>query len=142
MSETAEVIQLRKDNGGRKDLYEVGEISKKTLTQTLRSLESDGLVARRVLAELLDRLLVNLSEGVPFVLNQRFDAPLHRLSIRFGRFSESIQLRLQQLETPVDVNVRFHVGRRAGMMVRQRLSLYRSNVVLTRATVSARTTTL
>jgi DNA-binding HxlR family transcriptional regulator len=29
-------------------LYEVGEISKKTLTQTLRSLERDGLVARRV----------------------------------------------------------------------------------------------
>ena len=27
--------------------YEVGEISKKTLTQTLRSLEQDGLVARR-----------------------------------------------------------------------------------------------
>ena len=32
-------------------LYEVGEISKKTLTQTLRSLEHDGLVARRVLPE-------------------------------------------------------------------------------------------
>ena len=28
--------------------YEVGEISKKTLTQTLRALERDGLVARRV----------------------------------------------------------------------------------------------
>jgi DNA-binding HxlR family transcriptional regulator len=28
-------------------LYEVGEISKKALTQTLRSLEHDGLVARR-----------------------------------------------------------------------------------------------
>jgi DNA-binding HxlR family transcriptional regulator len=28
-------------------LYEVGEISKKTLTQRLRSLEHDGLVARR-----------------------------------------------------------------------------------------------
>jgi DNA-binding HxlR family transcriptional regulator len=28
-------------------LYEVGEISRKTLTQTLRSLEHDGLVARR-----------------------------------------------------------------------------------------------
>jgi hypothetical protein len=26
MSETAEVIQLHKGNGGRKDLYEVGEI--------------------------------------------------------------------------------------------------------------------
>lgn len=29
-------------------LYEVGEISKKTLTQTLRALERDGLVDRRV----------------------------------------------------------------------------------------------
>lgn len=29
-------------------LYEVGEISKKTLTKTLRSLERDGLVARSV----------------------------------------------------------------------------------------------
>jgi DNA-binding HxlR family transcriptional regulator len=33
-------------------LYEVGEISKKTLTQTLRSLERDGLVTRRVLPEI------------------------------------------------------------------------------------------
>jgi DNA-binding HxlR family transcriptional regulator len=32
-------------------LYEVGEISKKTLTQTLRSLEHDGLVARHVRGE-------------------------------------------------------------------------------------------
>jgi DNA-binding HxlR family transcriptional regulator len=32
-------------------LYEVGEISKKTLTQTLRALERDGLVARRVTAD-------------------------------------------------------------------------------------------
>ena len=31
--------------------YEVGEISKKTLTQTLRSLERDGLVDRHVYAE-------------------------------------------------------------------------------------------
>jgi DNA-binding HxlR family transcriptional regulator len=31
--------------------YEVGEISKKTLTQTLRGLERDGLIARRVYAE-------------------------------------------------------------------------------------------
>ena len=29
-------------------LYEVGEISKKTLTRTLRSLERDGVVVRRV----------------------------------------------------------------------------------------------
>ena len=31
--------------------YEVGEISKKTLTQTLRGLERDGLISRRVYAE-------------------------------------------------------------------------------------------
>ena len=31
--------------------YEVGEISKKTLTQTLRALERDGVIARRVYAE-------------------------------------------------------------------------------------------
>ena len=31
--------------------YEVGEISKKTLTQTLRALERDGLISRRVFAE-------------------------------------------------------------------------------------------
>ena len=31
--------------------YEVGEISKKTLTQTLRSLERDGVIARRVYAQ-------------------------------------------------------------------------------------------
>ncbi|MGH3099736.1 MAG: winged helix-turn-helix transcriptional regulator, partial [Thermoleophilia bacterium] len=31
--------------------YEVGEISKKTLTLTLRSLEHDGLVARHVRGE-------------------------------------------------------------------------------------------
>jgi|tagenome__1003787_1003787.scaffolds.fasta_scaffold19088778_2 DNA-binding HxlR family transcriptional regulator len=31
--------------------YEVGEISKKTLTQTLRALERDGLIARRVYPE-------------------------------------------------------------------------------------------
>src|ERR671919_1641390 len=57
-----------------------------------RSGDADLRQARRVLAKLLDRLFVNLSESVPIVLNQRFDAPLHRLSILFGRFSESIQL--------------------------------------------------
>src|SRR3954453_10850719 len=31
--------------------YEVGEISKKTLTQTLRALERDGVIARRVYAQ-------------------------------------------------------------------------------------------
>jgi DNA-binding HxlR family transcriptional regulator len=42
-------------------LYEVGEISKKTLTQTLRALERDGLVARRVHAEVPTRVEYSLT---------------------------------------------------------------------------------
>ena len=42
-------------------LYEVGEISKKTLTQTLRALERDGLVARRVVAEVPARVEYSLT---------------------------------------------------------------------------------
>jgi DNA-binding HxlR family transcriptional regulator len=42
-------------------LYEVGEISKKTLTQTLRSLERDGLVARRVSSGLPARVEYSLT---------------------------------------------------------------------------------
>jgi DNA-binding HxlR family transcriptional regulator len=42
-------------------LYEVGEISKKTLTQTLRGLERDGLVSRRVLAEVPARVEYSLT---------------------------------------------------------------------------------
>jgi DNA-binding HxlR family transcriptional regulator len=41
--------------------YEVGEISKKTLTQTLRGLERDGLVARRVHAEVPPRVEYSLT---------------------------------------------------------------------------------
>jgi DNA-binding HxlR family transcriptional regulator len=41
--------------------YEVGEISKKTLTQTLRSLERDGLIARRVYAEVPARVEYSLT---------------------------------------------------------------------------------
>ena len=41
--------------------YEVGEISKKTLTQTLRALERDGLIARRVLAEVPARVEYSLT---------------------------------------------------------------------------------
>src|SRR5215216_2174728 len=41
--------------------YEVGEISKKTLTQTLRSLESNGLVTRRAYAEVPVRVEYSLS---------------------------------------------------------------------------------
>lgn len=42
-------------------LYEVGEISKKTLTQTLRALEHDGLIARRVVAEVPARVEYSLT---------------------------------------------------------------------------------
>jgi DNA-binding HxlR family transcriptional regulator len=41
--------------------YEVGEISKKTLTQTLRALERDGLIARRVHAEVPPRVEYSLT---------------------------------------------------------------------------------
>jgi DNA-binding HxlR family transcriptional regulator len=43
-------------------LYEVGEISKKTLTQTLRALERDGLVARRVIPEVPARVEYSLTQ--------------------------------------------------------------------------------
>jgi DNA-binding HxlR family transcriptional regulator len=42
-------------------LYEVGEISKKTLTQTLRALERDGLVARREITEVPGRVEYSLT---------------------------------------------------------------------------------
>jgi DNA-binding HxlR family transcriptional regulator len=42
-------------------LYEVGEISKKTLTQTLRSLENHGLVDRRVDPDLPARVEYSLT---------------------------------------------------------------------------------
>ena len=41
--------------------YEVGEISKKTLTQTLRALERDGLIARRVYPEVPSRVEYSLT---------------------------------------------------------------------------------
>ncbi len=41
--------------------YEVGEISKKTLTQTLRALERDGLSARRVDAEVPPKVEYSLT---------------------------------------------------------------------------------
>jgi DNA-binding HxlR family transcriptional regulator len=42
-------------------LYEVGEVSKKTLTHTLRALERDGLVTRRVFAEVPPRVEYSLT---------------------------------------------------------------------------------
>ena len=41
--------------------YEVGEVSKKALTQTLRSLERDGLVERRAYAEVPTRVEYSLT---------------------------------------------------------------------------------
>jgi DNA-binding HxlR family transcriptional regulator len=41
--------------------YEVGEISKKTLTQTLRALERDGVIARRVYAQVPVRVEYSLT---------------------------------------------------------------------------------
>jgi DNA-binding HxlR family transcriptional regulator len=41
--------------------YEVGEISKKTLTQTLGSLDRDGLIARQVHAEVPPRVEYSLT---------------------------------------------------------------------------------
>src|SRR3954454_22972877 len=42
--------------------YEVGEVSKKALTQTLRSLERDGLIARREYAEMPMRFEYSLTQ--------------------------------------------------------------------------------
>ena len=42
-------------------LYEVGEISKKTLTHTLRTLEREGLVTRRAYAEVPPRVEYSLT---------------------------------------------------------------------------------
>jgi DNA-binding HxlR family transcriptional regulator len=41
--------------------YEVGEISKKTLTQTLRTLEANGLIARRAFPEMPLRVEYSLT---------------------------------------------------------------------------------
>jgi DNA-binding HxlR family transcriptional regulator len=41
--------------------YDVGEISKKTLTQTLRALERDGLISRQVYAEVPPKVEYSLT---------------------------------------------------------------------------------
>jgi DNA-binding HxlR family transcriptional regulator len=41
--------------------YEVGEISKKTLTQTLRALERDGLIAREIYAQVPPKVEYSLT---------------------------------------------------------------------------------
>jgi DNA-binding HxlR family transcriptional regulator len=41
--------------------YDVGEVSKKSLTHTLRTLERDGLIARRVFAEVPPRVEYSLT---------------------------------------------------------------------------------
>ena len=55
-------------------LYEVGEVSKKTLTHTLRTLEREGLVARRAYAEVPPRVEYSLTP-----LGWRLTGPLMAL---------------------------------------------------------------
>jgi DNA-binding HxlR family transcriptional regulator len=55
-------------------LYEVGEVSKKTLTHTLRVLEGQGLVARRAYAEVPPRVEYSLTP-----LGWRLTGPLMAL---------------------------------------------------------------
>jgi DNA-binding HxlR family transcriptional regulator len=60
---TVEVLYLLASGKRRYSevFYEVGEISKKMLTRTLRQLESDGLVERRVYAEVPPRVEYSLT---------------------------------------------------------------------------------
>jgi DNA-binding HxlR family transcriptional regulator len=56
--------------------YEVGEVSKKALTQTLRALEQDGLVARRAYAEMpmrVDYSLTQLGWSITTVLMAMYE---------------------------------------------------------------------
>ena len=69
--------------------YEVGEISKKTLTQTLRSLEDDGLIARQVYAEVPPRVeysLTPLGWSITGLLEAMYEwTSVHRPEIEAAR---------------------------------------------------------
>jgi DNA-binding HxlR family transcriptional regulator len=56
-------------------LYEIGEVSKKALTNTLRTLERHGLVARRVYPEVPPRVEYSLTQ-----LGWTFTEPLMAMS--------------------------------------------------------------
>ena len=56
-------------------LYEVGEVSKKTLTHTLRTLERQGLVTRRAYPEVPPRVEYTMTPHAA-----ELDEPLHALS--------------------------------------------------------------
>ncbi|MFL5827975.1 MAG: winged helix-turn-helix transcriptional regulator, partial [Thermoleophilaceae bacterium] len=56
--------------------YEVGEVPKKTLTQTLRSLERDGLIARRVYPQVPPKVeysLTSLGWSITTVLMHMYE---------------------------------------------------------------------
>jgi len=70
-------------------LYEVGEISKKTLTQTLRGLQRDGLVQRRAYPEVpvrVEYLLTSLGWILPGPLIAMYEwAETELASVRAAR---------------------------------------------------------
>jgi DNA-binding HxlR family transcriptional regulator len=69
--------------------YEVGEVSKKVLTQTLRGLERDGLVTRRVYAEVPVRVeysLTSLGWSITEVLMRMYEwAATHKAHVARAR---------------------------------------------------------
>src|SRR4051794_4372969 len=69
--------------------YEVGEVSKKALTQTLRSLQHDGLVNRRAYAEMPMRVeysLTSLGWSITTVLMTMYEwAAEHEPHVRAAR---------------------------------------------------------